>query len=151
MTGIWHGANWTFLLWGLYHGTFLMAEEFIPKSSKKSSLRTFLSHIYLILVVLIGFVLFRCDSLTDFGLMMKSMFTSFNGTAANDMLFASLLNPLNVTALIAGVVFSMPVSGKLTRLKFMKGLSYPAALVAVVIAILCLSSGSYNPFIYFRF
>ena len=150
-TGIWHGANWTFLLWGLYHGTFLMAEEFIPKSSKKSSLRTVLSHIYLILVVLIGFVLFRCDSLTDFGLMMKAMFTSFNGTAANDMLFASLFNPLNVTALIAGVVFSMPVSGKLTRLKFMKGLSYPAALAAVVIAILCLSSGSYNPFIYFRF
>ena len=83
--------------------------------------------------------------------MMKAMFTSFIGTPANDMLFASLLNPLNITALIAGVVFSMPVSGKLTRLKFMKGLSYPAALAAVVIAILCLSSGSYNPFIYFRF
>ena len=150
-TGIWHGANWTFLLWGLYHGTFLMAEEFVPKSEKKNPFLKVLSHIYLILVVMIGFVLFRAESLSEFGSMMKAMFTFGLAGSSSDMLFAKLLNPLNIAALLAGVVFSMPVGDKLKKFKFSGALSYIAALGAVVIALLCLSSGSYNPFIYFRF
>ena len=132
-------------------GIDLMAEEFVPKSEKKNPFLKVLSHIYLILVVMIGFVLFRAESLSEFGSMMKAMFTFGLAGSSSDMLFAKLLNPLNIAALLAGVVFSMPVGDKLKKFKFSGALSYIAALGAVVIALLCLSSGSYNPFIYFRF
>jgi len=149
-TGIWHGANWTFLLWGLYHGAFLMIEEVIPKKSEnKNPALKVLSQIYLVFVVMIGFVLFRCDSIRDFGIMIGRMFGA--GNADSTMLFMKLINPLNITALIAGIVFSMPVGGKLKDNKIAKNVSYVAAVLAVALAMLCLSSGSYNPFIYFRF
>lgn len=149
-TGIWHGANWTFLLWGLYHGAFLMIEEVIPKKSEnKNPALKVLSHIYLVFVVMIGFVLFRCDSISDFGIMIGRMFGA--GNADSTMLFMKFINPLNITALIAGIVFSMPVGGKLKDNKVAKNVSYVAAVLAVALAMLCLSSGSYNPFIYFRF
>lgn len=149
-TGIWHGANWTFLLWGLYHGAFLMIEEFIPKKEKKNAFVKILSHVYLVFVVLIGFVLFRCDSISDFGVMISRMF-SFTGTIDSTMMFMKLVNPMNLTALAAGVIFSMPVADKFKDKKSLQGLSYIASICAVVLAMLCLSSGSYNPFIYFRF
>lgn len=149
-TGIWHGANWTFLLWGLYHGAFLMIEEIIPKKENKSNpVLKVLSHIYLILVVMIGFVLFRCDSISDFGIMISRMTGS--GNADSTMLFMKLINPLNITAIMAGVIFSIPVGGKLKDNRVVQSLSFAAALFAVAFAMLCLSSGSYNPFIYFRF
>lgn len=149
-TGIWHGANWTFLLWGLYHGTFLMIEEVIPKKEKNALLKV-LSHVYLIFVVMTGFVLFRSESMGEFADMIKAMFSFEGGTVSSTMLFAKLLNPLNIAALLAGIVFSMPVGEKIRKLQLTKYISYPAALLAVVLAVLCLSSGSYNPFIYFRF
>ena len=126
-----------------------MIEEFVPEKEKKNPLFKALSHVYLILVVMIGFVLFRCESLDDFCLMMKSMFTV--SSVSSDMLTMKLLNPLNIAALAAGIIFSMPVGEKLRKIRISGMLSYPAALAAVVLAILCLSSGSYNPFIYFRF
>ena len=109
-----------------------------------------LSHIYLIFVVMIGFVMFRCDSISDFGVMMTRLIT-FDVTNESSILFMSLVTPLNITAVIAGIIFSMP-AGKLFREgKTTKVLSYTASLAAVVLAVMCLSSGSYNPFIYFRF
>ena len=127
-----------------------MIEELLPKKEKKGIALRVLSHIYLVFVVMIGFVLFRCDSISDFGLMMSKMFF-FGGASESTMMFMKLLNPLNITAILAGIVFSMPVGDKLKNFKITKYLSYAAALTAVVLAIMCLSSGSYNPFIYFRF
>ena len=60
LTGLWHGANWTFVVWGLFHGFFLLLEEFIPRLKK---LPKVLGHIYTLLVVTLGFVVFRADSL----------------------------------------------------------------------------------------
>ncbi|MBR4494224.1 MAG: MBOAT family protein [Clostridiales bacterium] len=149
-TGIWHGANWTFLFWGLYHGCFLMIEEFMPKKQKKGLVLKILSHIYLIFVVMIGFVMFRCDSISDFGVMMTRLFT-LDVPPESSILFMSLVTPLNLTAVIAGIIFSMPAGKLFKEGKTTKVLSYAASLAAVVLAVMCLSSGSYNPFIYFRF
>lgn len=150
-TGIWHGANWTFLLWGLYHGCFLMIEEFIPRKEKKNVILSVLSHIYLVLVVMIGFVLFRCDSISDFALMISRMLSFGHSTVGNNILFMSLITPINLMAIVLGIVFSMPVGQRFSKIKGSRYLSYAAALAAVVLAIMCLSAGSYNPFIYFRF
>ena len=126
-----------------------MLEEFVPGREKKNVLQKVLSHVYLTVVVLIGFVLFRCDTLSDFGIMISRMIGA--GTTASTVLFMSLLDPVKLTALIAGVVFSIPVTQKLKDIKIPSALSYVAAILAVAFSILCLSSGSYNPFIYFRF
>lgn len=150
-TGIWHGANWTFLLWGLYHGCFLMIEEFIPRKEKKNVILSVLSHLYLVLVVMIGFVLFRCDSISDFALMISRMLSFGHSTVGNNILFMSLITPINLMAIVLGIVFSMPVGQRFSKIKGSRYLSYAAALAAVVLAIMCLSAGSYNPFIYFRF
>ena len=149
-TGIWHGANWTFLFWGLYHGCFLMIEEFIPKKEKKGIVLKILSHIYLVFVVMIGFVMFRCESISDFGVMVTRMFM-LGSISESSIMFIKLITPLNLTAIVAGIVFSMPVGRFVKDCKATRALSYVAALAAVVLAVMCLSSGSYNPFIYFRF
>lgn len=150
-TGIWHGANWTFLLWGLYHGCFLMLEEFLPRKENRSFILRMLKHLYLVLVVMIGFVLFRCDSISDFAVMITRMISFGPSSTENDILFMSLVTPVNVTAIIFGVLFSAPVGESFRKIKGSRYLSYAAALIAVVLAIMCLSAGSYNPFIYFRF
>jgi len=119
-TGIWHGANWTFLLWGLYHGTLLMLEELVPKKDRGIGFKI-IAHIYLILAVLIGFVLFRCDSISDFGVYLKAMFVPTGFDLSSKMFFLSLLTPLNITALVAGIIFSTPVGTKLMANKSVPG------------------------------
>ena len=65
-TGIWHGANVTFLFWGLYHGCFLMLEEFVPAIREKGGrVKSVFQHIYALMVVLIGFVFFRADTMSQ--------------------------------------------------------------------------------------
>lgn len=61
-TGLWHGANWTFIVWGIYYGGFLLLEKFFLKE-KLEKLPTFISHIYTLFVVLIGWVFFMSPSL----------------------------------------------------------------------------------------
>jgi alginate O-acetyltransferase complex protein AlgI len=61
-TGLWHGANWTFVLWGIYHGFFLLLEEFVPVLRK---LPKVINHIYTLLAVTVGFVIFRADTITQ--------------------------------------------------------------------------------------
>lgn len=122
----------------------------MPKKQKKGLVLKILSHIYLIFVVMIGFVMFRCDSISDFGVMMTRLFT-LDVPPESSILFMSLVTPLNLTAVIAGIVFSMPAGKLFKEGKTTKVLSYAASLAAVVLAVMCLSSGSYNPFIYFRF
>ena len=127
-----------------------MIEEFIPKKEKKGIVLKILSHIYLVFVVMIGFVMFRCESISDFGVMVTRMFM-LGSISESSIMFMKLITPLNLTAIVAGIVFSMPVGRFVKDCKATRALSYVAALAAVVLAVMCLSSGSYNPFIYFRF
>ena len=151
-TGIWHGANWTFLFWGLYHGCFLMIEEFLPKKEKKGALLKILSHVYLIFVVMIGFVMFRCESLAQFGFMMKKMFSDLTVYPEIQVQALQLLTSVNITAIIAGIVFSMPIGNLVKqKIRIPVWISDLSVIVTVVLVFMCLASGSYNPFIYFRF
>ncbi len=155
-TGIWHGANLTFLFWGLYHGFFLLAESWLPKKKKTEGqiflpFRKVCSHIYVVLVVLIGFVFFRSDTISQGFFWVKTMFTGFSFGAAAMRTVLSLLTPLNLTVLAAGVIGCMPVSKKLESNRIAQALSWPLALVFLVLCMLALAGGTYNPFIYFRF
>ncbi|HIZ82164.1 MAG TPA: MBOAT family protein [Candidatus Mediterraneibacter pullistercoris] len=171
-TGLWHGANWTFVVWGLFHGAFLLLEDFIPVLRK---LPKVLSHIYVIVVVMVGFVLFRADTIAQGGYFISQMFTGFSMDGAAVSLAVQQLTPWFITMLIAGIIFMAPIQKFTDRLTvFLEEdteaaegaeqqpeASLRKAAARLIISIICvllliwcmvrLSSGTYNPFIYFRF
>lgn len=160
-TGLWHGANWTFVVWGLYHGFFLLLEDYIPKLKK---LPKVLGHIYAVLVVCIGFVIFRADSMGQACSMIAKMFTGVSFSAQSVSLVWQVLTPYSIVMLIAGILFAAPIpmvyeklvaSGKIMKSDISRKIGASAAYIVsfVLIAwcLLRLSGNTYNPFIYFRF
>ena len=78
LTGFWHGAEWNFILWGLYYFLFLVLEKYVLKKYL-DKMPSIVCHIYTLLIVYIGWIIFRCDNLSDLILYLKSLF-SFNIT-----------------------------------------------------------------------
>ena len=165
LCGLWHGASWTFVAWGLYHGMFLVLErtrwggwlEKLPRP---------LRHGYVIFVVMMGWVLFRADTFAGAAHYFAALFGANSVTQAQP-LHRYLGNEV-VWALCLGAVFSLPLWGAVKNLGAKLGEKIPApgrliylgfgqALeIVLVVALLLISSawlagGTYNPFIYFRF
>ena len=152
-TGLWHGANWTFVIWGLYHGFFLMLEDILPKRWKVPA---WLRHVYTVLAVTVGFVIFRADTISQGWHIIKTMFTGYSFTPVMMTSSVRMLNPLFLTVTVLGMIGAMPlkewIENQNTRIKgIAEWLSYPISLVLLFISLLSLSGGTYNPFIYFRF
>lgn len=154
-TGLWHGANWTFVLWGLWHGLFAMLEEAgaIPRRLRRSRL----GQAYTMLVVLLGFVLFRADTLGGACLIFAKMFSGAPAPIHTLTLY-SLLNGWTVFLLLAAVLLAVGAPQRaLARLDR----SAPAAVRDGVhtalyaglfaLSVLALASADFNPFIYFQF
>lgn len=94
-TGIWHGASFNFLFWGIYHGFFLMLEEYIPFIGKKGGkLKSFFQHVYALLVVCVGFVFFRADTMKQGCFWIREMFTDFGWKASAMSLTLQQLTPV---------------------------------------------------------
>jgi len=160
-TGLWHGANWTFVLWGMIHGGFLLMEDAVPVKKMPAALR----HVYTMLVVVVTFVIFRADTITDAGNMISKMFTGFNGSGISGILAAEVFSPFFIFILVIAVILCMPVYPKLfakTDIGLAAGcgtavssrLTVAANILSVLLLVYCilmLSGGGYNPFIYFRF
>lgn len=165
ITGLWHGASWGFIVWGLFHGFFLSIER-IRKGAWLERMPSVLKHMYVIFVVLLSWVLFRAETLGDALVYIQSMFGF--GSAESAPLSVYLTNTVIVSFLI-GCIAATPVShffrvlplrvrelssytwrNRLTFLSLEFGeISYLAILFVLVI--LQLTSGTNNPFIYFRF
>ena len=164
-TGIWHGANWTFIFWGIYHGVFQMIEEFVRSltgkgkkdpDAKPGLIAKGLGHIYAVLVVMVGFVFFRADTLTQGFFWVKQMFagpfmSTPETTAANGTLLLPLMTPLAIFVLAAGVILSAPVKEKLRKYSILDKISWVVTPLLLILCIMNLAGGTYNPFIYFRF
>ena len=156
LTGLWHGANWTFVLWGLFHGFFSSLEEWVPIRKK---LPRVLRHIYTMMIVLIGFVIFRADNVGHAFAYLGRMFTGFVFTPATLSFALQQLTPFFLVMLAAAVFFCGPFCGIRNARRIEEGQSrtglqmllYVVALLLLVWCLLRLSGGSYNPFIYFRF
>ena len=162
-TGLWHGANWTFILWGLYHGMFLLFEEYTPAIKK---LPKFFSHIYTMLVVCVGFVLFRADTISQGFYFIRQMFAGFTFTPAAVSLMWQQLTPWFLLVCLAGIIGAAPVRPLADKIRtgicqepekmpktwrrIQMGLSLSSFLL-LAWCIVRLSGSSYNPFIYFRF
>ncbi len=145
-TGLWHGANWTFVIWGLWHGLFMMAEQIFPVKRLPRALR----HLYALLVVCLGFVVFRADTLTQGVRMIGEMF-GHSGASSSAVLLEQL-TPLFFVTLLCAIIGSLPLAQRInqdSRVRKTAGFLY--SLVLLVLCMLNLSAGTYNPFIYFRF
>lgn len=156
-TGIWHGANWTFIFWGLYYFAFQLAERFFEYPDKIPG--RVLKHLYVLLVVNAGWVIFRADDIYQAGRFFLNMLGRNNNGFYSDT--AWMLIRENWVFLVLGVVFSTPIARKMNEWLYQKQDSfgnkvctvcYPVAmLLLLVISISYLASGTYNPFIYFNF
>ncbi|MBP5490420.1 MAG: MBOAT family protein [Lachnospiraceae bacterium] len=156
-TGFWHGANWTFLIWGLFHGTLQMCEEkhWIPVHR---GWRVF-NHIYTLLMVTVGFVIFRADTMGQAGTMLAAMFGFGSKNSYGFVQAAALLSPYMIVVLLCAIIGCTPLpkllaerwrrtsAGRAVGEFALMGLS----LVLLGLSLMALAAESYNPFIYFRF
>ena len=159
LTGLWHGANTTFILWGLFHGTFLVLEGHTKCSIRRVRWK-WVQYLYTMLVVICGFVMFRADSVAQ-GLGILGQMFSFRGNAEGWILARAELTPYLITALLAGILCMFPwaeaIKGKLQNGKRVQTASVVqiatgiGLLACLLICMVMLASDAYNPFIYFRF
>ena len=155
-TGLWHGASWNFVLWGLWHGVFIILEDLLPKGGK---VRRAIGHVTTPLIVLLGFVLFRADTLGDAGRIFSQMFTGVDFTLQSDALLRTLLSPLNILTVVLGTAFSLPLLPKMNAYAQGEGKaaaalragSYLACGGLFLLCVMNLAGSAFNPFIYFRF
>ena len=150
LTGLWHGAAWNFVLWGLFFGILLLLEKKLPLVEK---LPAVLRHGYVLLAVCISFVIFSAESLQQAGADLGAMF-GFGDLPAVTPETLYYLRSFGVL-LIAGVVGATPLVKKMARPILdtrLGGVLAPLTLAALLL--LCtayLVDGSFSPFLYFRF
>ena len=151
-TGIWHGANVTFLFWGLFHGCLLMLEECIPFFQKEHhGWKKAAGHIYVIVAVMTGFVFFRAESMQQGAAWIIKMFTGPASGDAAAQLVLSQLTPVHLAAFAAAIPASMPFMESIGKSQKMQKALWASSLVLLLACMLNLAGGTYNPFIYFRF
>ena len=156
LTGLWHGAAWSFVLWGLWHGVFCVLEGagVIPAEGlKKTAGGRVLLRIYTAAVVLLGAVLFRAGSLAGAGRMLAAMFAGFPLTAEGTFLLQRNVSRLSLCALIAGAAISMapvPEAWKGTG-RWREPVSYVLSGVLLVLCVMSMAGGGFQPFIYQQF
>ena len=151
LTGIWHGASWNFMLWGLYYGIILIIEKFVLKKFL-DKLPSFVQHFYAIFVIIIGWGLFYFTDMSQLGEFIVNLFDFSKGICGEQSL-TLILQYLPV--LIAAAVASTPLAAKLyKKIENGKFIWILQTLFCIVILMLCTASlvnQSYNPFLYFRF
>ncbi|NLT11418.1 MAG: MBOAT family protein [Clostridiaceae bacterium] len=158
-TGIWHGAQWTFVVWGFYHGFFIMLERvgiIRPERFKIPGL----ARIYTLLVVITAFVIFRASTIQQGLIMIGKMFVGWHLNDDMIIVFSRIMSPYLVVVLLIGFFAATPwpknwagrLAQRLNRRPILVELSSMlVTLMLFIVCVLSLSSAAYNPFIYFRF
>jgi len=163
LTGLWHGASWNFVLWGIYYFILLTIEK-IFLGEKLEQLPGWLQHGYTCLGVLFGWVIFANENIADLGRYFLTMFGA-NGALYNQTAIYQWYThiPLLIVLIIGSTKLPKQLLRKgWTRLKLIDAISsrqeqirFVAASIFTVLVLYCsvafLVSGSYNPFLYFRF
>ncbi len=154
-TGFWHGAAWTFIVWGLYNGFFIFVEILTGWNKDQKSIGGRIAqHLYTILVFVLSFVIFRSNTLSyawDY------LLTMFGIKQGGEVIYkmAYYVDRLEIIALIVGIFCATPVFAKMLSLnekhKVLNILIDVWLLVLFVVSTSYIAASTYNPFIYFRF
>ena len=156
LTGIWHGANWTFLIWGLLFGIILIIEKlWLNKLMEK--LPSFIRRIYVLFIVMILFIIFNSDNMSVALTNIKGLF-GMNGEAfVNDYTLHYLKSylPVLIIALLGSTPFIKILIDKLRKNKYVNNIINILEPIIIVVILVVVTSylidNSYNPFLYFRF
>ena len=163
LCGLWHGAAWTFVLWGCYHGLLLVIER-LSLERVLQRLPTYVQHLYAVLAIVIGWVLFRSDSTYQAARILATMFL-LSRPPAETSTMAQVLSGEQVAALLLSFLFSTPFVPQLMQRWLAMPIqpwprrspswAYAAGTVCAgaVLSFACVKvlTGAYSPFIYFRF
>ena len=163
LTGLWHGASWNFIIWGLFHGLFLVIER-LGFSKILTKIGRPINHIYTLFIVLLGWVFFRADDLEHATKFIYAMFGGGTVDSASWMfneLFHDEVTYILYIALIGSSGIFMAIPKIIERflpisyhgiashcIQFVKPISL---LILFLLSLMKLATDSYNPFIYFRF
>ena len=155
LTGFWHGADWTFIIWGLYFAALLLCEKFTPKNIK-NKVPKFVSHIYLIFVVLIGFVIFNANGISGAAEDLKGMLTASYPLSNGITLYYLRSYAILILAGIFGATPALRnICNKIRQNNIGNKIitaAEPVFVASVLILVTAyLIDGTYNPFLYFRF
>ena len=149
LTGFWHGASWNFIFWGLYYGILLLLEKFVLKKYI-DKLPDFVKHIYTIVLVFIGWMIFAFDD-------SKYLFGFIKALTSNKFIDNAFLYYFKnyFLILVIATLFSLPVypkvKEKMNNSIFTSLLSISIYVILFIITLSYLVSDTYNPFLYFRF
>ncbi len=147
-TGFWHGAAWNFIIWGIYFAVLLLLEKFLLKKFLEKN--RIISHIYLLFLVMISFVIFNASDLKEAVLYIGAMFGYGEFPVVSAEFFYYLRS--FATVILIAVIGSTPVPKKIvSKLKIS---AYVEPVFLAILLSLCtayLVDGSFNPFLYFRF
>ncbi len=152
LTGIWHGANWTFLCWGLMYFVLIAMEKLIGWEKKNPNKMGVLKHIYTLFFVVMGWVLFRAESLTDAISYMGTMFGG--GELINNSTIYYALN--YIVYFVFAILISTPIFKKISEKvngnnPVIAVITAIGLFVLLIISVSYIVKGAYNPFIYFNF
>ena len=159
-TGIWHGASWSFIFWGLFHGAFLVIEKLGFDKILNKQVKP-LQHLYVLLIVVVGWVFFRVEVFSEALVYLKVMFGFGN---SSPFVWFDHMNNFNSLTFFAAIVLSLNVKQYLNKIelkyRFCGTVIYQtlksslALLLLLLVFFFCISeiaNSTYNPFIYFRF
>jgi alginate O-acetyltransferase complex protein AlgI len=162
LCGLWHGASWNFVIWGAYHGLLLIIER-AGLGKVLRGLPSIVSWAYTLLAVMAGWVWFRAVEFSD-ALRMFNGLVGLNGVGTLDPKLHFVLYPTSFTALVLGAAFALlprtngtpPLRGQLAGLLRVFSSRYALSdmlfiTLLFVLSVLSVSSGTYSPFLYFRF
>ncbi|NWH05660.1 MBOAT family O-acyltransferase [Desulfobacter latus] len=160
LCGLWHGAEWTFIAWGVYHGSFLILEQIKWFKKLLKGLPEALQHCYLLMVASIGWAIFRSENMAQVFAFLKAM-SGLQGLQNTSYPYQEFLGMDVLLAGLLGIIFSIPIfpslkqhveSLEMSSGKIILDLFQYLNLVALfILCIILLSSGVHNPFLYFRF
>ena len=152
-TGLWHGTGWTFVLWGLWHGAFCGAETLLDRNK---TLKThWYGHVYTLLVVIFGFVLFRAESLPQALMLLRTMLSGFTPVDACRLALRNLLTAGTVFWCLAGVLACLPLwehaKARFDGSRWLSAVLDALTIVGLLLCLMQLASHSFQPFIYASF
>ncbi len=153
-TGIWHGASWNFVLWGLWNGVFIILERLTNWHKKDGSVIRVVQHIYTIFIFLIGWVMFRAENMTYAWAYLKNMFGFIkNHDIAYDFIY--YIDTVQYITFGVAVLCCMPIFKKMLDISdkhiFIKSFINVWLMILFIVSTTMIASSTYNPFIYFRF
>lgn len=154
LTGIWHGANFTFIVWGLYYGIILVLERIFLGNILDRNPYKWINHLYVLIIVVIGWVFFRADTIYQALSYMKGLF-DFSGSGWTVLSYLSMKLILFLTA---GILLCGPVQQKWKRWyeakkkdSTVQKIDFAFQICLLILSVVSLIGGTYNPFIYFQF